>query len=157
MTIADSTRSQTGTNEPQPVIRLGWRVAPRLEDAPSEPTDLRPLTGSRLVLSIEPGALPDTGIARAWLETEAEDRAVLGPLHVDLQRVQAQGWTHLEVEAPDGPLVSLSLLEGQLRYLLTDLPVRAGLPGGTYEAATYEERIEDDEPEAAPDGLEPKA
>ena len=154
MTIADSTRSTTSTNEPLPAIHLCWRVAGRLEETPITAEDRRPTGDFRLLVRIDPGVLPDTGICRAWLETGDGDVEILESTHVDIQRVLAHGWTHLQVDAQTGPLLAISLHEGQLRYIRTDLPRRAGLPGGSYEAPSYREHHAVESPPAEDDPLD---
>ena len=112
--------------------------------------DRRPTGDCRLLLQVEPGEIADTGLLRAWLEVAGNDHDVIAEQHVDIQRVQAHGWTHIELQGKDLSALSLSLQDGVLRYLRTDLPERAGLPGGSYAAATYEECLETPEdPETA--------
>ncbi len=150
MTIADSSRTSTSNNGQHPVMRLCWQVAGRTCDNPPSETDRRPTADCRLVLQVEPGEIADTGLLRAWLEVGGNDHDVIAEQHVDIQRVQAHGWIHIELQGKGLSALSLSLQDGVLRYLRTDLPERAGLPGGSYAAATYEECLETPEdPETA--------
>ena len=150
MTIADSSRTSTSNNEQHPMLRLSWQVAGRTSENPPTETDRRPTTDCRLFVQIEPGEIADTGLLRAWLEVAGTDHEVIAEQHVDIQRAQAHGWTHIELQGKNlGPL-SLSLHDGVLRYLRTDLPEQAGLPGGSYAAATYEERLESSEDPETP-------
>ena len=150
MTIADSSRTTTSNNDPQPTMRLSWQVAGRTSEDPPTETDRRPTTDCRLFVQIEPGEIADTGLLRAWLEVAGNDHEVITERHVDIQRAQAHGWTHIELQGKDLHALSLSLHDGVLRYLRTDLPERAGLPGGSYAAATYEERLKSPETPETP-------
>jgi hypothetical protein len=150
MTIADSSRTSTSNNDQYPVMRLCWQVAGRTCDNPSTDVDRRPNTDCRLFVQVQPANIVDTGLLRAWLEVSGSDHEIVSEQHVDIQRAQAHGWTHIEVQGKGLDTISLSLHDGVLRYLRTDLPERAGLPGGSYAAATYEERLETPEdPETA--------
>ena len=142
MTIADSSRTSSSNNEQHPMMRLSWQVAGRTAAQPPTEIDRRPTEGCRLLVQVDPTEIADTGLLRAWLDVAGTEHELLAEQHVDIQRIRAHGWTHIEIQGRDLATISLSLHDGVLRYLRSDLPERAGLPGGSYAAATYEERLE---------------
>ena len=137
MTIADTTRSAARGTEQPPTLRLTWRACGKGSgDANASAGEIR------LHVEIEPCEETDTGILRSWLERDDREEELVARTHVDIARIRAHGWTHIEVQGTDTPNVSMSLHEGTLRYIRSDFPALAGLPGGTYEPPTLEQRVE---------------
>lgn len=138
MTIADTTRSTARSTEHPPSIRLCWRACGvRSGEANASGGEIR------LQVEIESCEEIDTGILRAWIERDGREEELLPPTHVDIARVLAHGWTHIEIQSADAPTVSMSLHEGVLRYVRSDFPALAGLPGGTYEPPTLERHVDE--------------
>jgi hypothetical protein len=132
------------------MMRLSWQVAGRTAGQPATEIDRRPAEACRLLVQVEPAEIADTGLLRAWLDVAGTDHEILAEQHVDIQRIRSHGWTHIEIQGRDLATISLSLHDGVLRYLRSDLPERAGLPGGSYAAAIYEEGLQEpEEPESA--------
>ena len=146
MTIADSTRTSTRSSETPPSFMLSWRGAGRKPGATLDPTDLRPEGPFSFVVRVDPGELADTGVLTGWFQTEETRTEVIPATHVDITRVQEQGWTHLEIRGEEACRCALSLHDGALRYVTTDLTKQAGLPGGSYDAPGFEELSTDEPP-----------
>ena len=125
-------------------MRLSWRVAGRTAKSASDDNDLRPAGDGHLIVHVDPADAADTGTLRCWFDHDGTETTIVPEVHVDITRVLEQGWTHIEIIGEGSCRLSLSLCEGVLRYVRTDLPDLAGLPGGTYEAPTLVQHSEDE-------------
>lgn len=138
MTIADTTRAATRGSEKPPTLRLTWRAcSTSADEATSSTVDFR------LHVEIEPCEETDTGTIRSWVERDGGEEELVARTHVDIARILEHGWTHIEVQSEGAPNVSMSLHEGTLRYVRSDYPSLAGLPGGTYDPPTFERLVHD--------------